>query len=135
MVKEEEPAHNSREADVQPTEQVQITIAQDPVVQSPPKENKWAEIVRKGRSKEVSSATVGATPSTPATTATSSGKTTITPSSPTAALTPSAPSRKENSVSPSRTRRSRGGARRKEDSIPGKVILLTLAIESSKSSD
>jgi hypothetical protein len=100
-------------ADIQRAENSDIQKVEETSIQ-PVKENKWAEIVRKGRSKETPAATPAATAAT-----LSNGKVLPVPSSPTMSLTPSVNSRNGVSVSPSRTRRSRGGARKKEDAGSG----------------
>lgn len=97
--------------DTQPIEKA----AAPPVVE---KENMWAEIVRKGRSKETPApAAATVIPSTP------NAKIAHAPSSPTTSTsTPSGP-KNEPSASPSRNRRSRGGgARKKDDTATGKAF-------------
>lgn len=114
----------SNKEQLQAIDNVDIQLAEQPNIQKveevaiqPVKENKWAEIVRKGRSKETPTA---ATPSNTAT-ALPTSKAPPIPSSPTMSLTPSANSRNGTSVSPSRTRRSRGGARKREEAGSGKT--------------
>lgn len=73
----------------------------------------WAEIVRKGRSKEaVPPAAVPSTPAAPLPNA----KVPPSPSSPIMSTSPSAASRNDTSVSPTRSRRTRGGVKKKEES-------------------
>ncbi|KAK9896629.1 hypothetical protein P389DRAFT_82058 [Cystobasidium minutum MCA 4210] len=105
----------------QPVQKETSQALKEEAVQPPvEKENMWAEIVRKGRSKEPvkaapSSASV-AIPSTPAAHL-PNAKIPPSPSSPTMSTSPSAASRNDASVSPNRTRRSRGGVK-KEKPVP-----------------
>lgn len=114
----------------QPVQKETSQALKEEAVQPPvEKENMWAEIVRKGRSKEPvkaapSSASV-AIPSTPAAHL-PNAKIPPSPSSPTMSTSPSAASRNDASVSPNRTRRSRGGVK-KEKPVPACTLRSTVS--------